>query len=170
MRVKPLCPATYGNGFGLNDLEGGLQDQPGKSLGAQRNNLGPLQGNPLSLCKTCLQSDFMTMATARITRHINRQDTVNEFCKSNGGWLQTVVLILPLCPKSISGLHLCPASRTSLSTVGKWPLLPSRIYTKLPSWFWDLGCQSCRVGGWIKKTGDKQDIPPAPLAPLSHAP
>lgn len=47
VRVKPPCPATYGNGFGLNDLEGGLQDQPGKSSGAQRNNLGPLQGNPL---------------------------------------------------------------------------------------------------------------------------
>lgn len=46
-RVEPLCPNIYGNSFGLNDFEGGLKDHPGESSGAQRNNLGPLQGNPL---------------------------------------------------------------------------------------------------------------------------
>lgn len=46
-RVEPLCPNIYGNSFGLSDFEGELKDHPGESSGAQRNNLGPLQENPL---------------------------------------------------------------------------------------------------------------------------
>lgn len=72
-RVEPLYPNIYGNRLGLNDFEGGLKDHPGESSGVQRNNLGPLQGNPLH------PQSLQNMSTIKF--HDNVQSPFNKAYK-----------------------------------------------------------------------------------------